>query len=587
MELRYELPYSSSMGLKKNPPRLRFVGGMRSIAEENESIEIDLGAAKPGIFSTPDVFYKIDSQGEVEWIISRSCDHAHGKLNLCENGSAALCPMHHWRLNLQNLMYDGVGRYKKRLPYTTRSGKLHLSLERYALQLPEECALEHIATEVRVRFLAHACVSIEAFGKRLIIDPWLVGPCVATGWWHQYPPKSDALSLLADADFIYLSHTHSDHLHPATLEHVSHDTLLLIPNFSSHSVARSIERLGFTHYKALDFADLWQVDDLPWFVAVLPSGDGRDDSGIYLRIGDFSALFVVDSNGINNYVLPKNLTLLASAFSSGSSGYPLCFDNYDLQRKQEIIQRFKAAALTQVREYLRTSNPRYFMPYAGFFSEAATRDGYIHEHNHKNRPTDIQAMVSKAFPQIDTLNPLEHDELLFFCHEGQSTLTRNNVQKPPLYEVNSSYVEHYLHAFKMSASNFNLAAVMSYFATATWRDNLIVYLLPTEDDFTPRGEGLRIDFSFGPPHIDAMASSALENDYVAAEASMGMRRKFIKVRYEALWAVITGAEAFDSLYGGFQCRIHRKPDYYNAGFWAYFSNIHPSQQNSEAHLSAK
>lgn len=48
--------------------------------------------------------------------------------------------------------------------------------------------------------------------KRMVFDPWLIGPAFARGWWLLHEPPSDWLERLCKADLIYISHMHSDHL---------------------------------------------------------------------------------------------------------------------------------------------------------------------------------------------------------------------------------------------------------------------------------------------------------------------------------------------------------------------------------------
>ena len=40
----------------------------------------------------------------------------------------------------------------------------------------------------------------------------------------------------------------------------------------------------------------------------------RDDSGIYYSIGKFKSILAVDTNSINFFSLPNNITFLASSF---------------------------------------------------------------------------------------------------------------------------------------------------------------------------------------------------------------------------------------------------------------------------------
>lgn len=64
----------------------------------------------------------------------------------------------------------------------------------------------------QVTYLTHACMDLKLGDKRMVFDPWLMGPAFARGWWLLHEPPSDWLERLCRADLIYISHMHSDHL---------------------------------------------------------------------------------------------------------------------------------------------------------------------------------------------------------------------------------------------------------------------------------------------------------------------------------------------------------------------------------------
>ena len=121
------------------------------------------------------------------------------------------------------------------------------------------------------------------------------------------------------------------------------------------------------------------------FLSILKSGDFRDDSGFYFTFGDFSFFSTVDANDLNFGRFPENITIFASSFASGASGYPLCFDNIDEFKKGEIIVRNRNAHKVKVVNNIRKLNSIYYIPYAGFFNESAQRYKYIFHNNKKIR----------------------------------------------------------------------------------------------------------------------------------------------------------------------------------------------------------
>lgn len=95
---------------------------------------------------------------------------------------------------------------------------------------------------MKVTFVGHASILVEANGVRILSDPWWRGPCFGAQWWlfpeaHLQPVEA------APVDYIYVSHGHHDHFHPGTLGKFSRDTKILV---SKHvDLAPWIRAMGF------------------------------------------------------------------------------------------------------------------------------------------------------------------------------------------------------------------------------------------------------------------------------------------------------------------------------------------------------
>ncbi len=123
----------------------------------------------------------------------------------------------------------------------------------------------------------------------------------------------------------------------------------------------------------------------------------------------------------------------------------------------------------------------------------------------------------------------------------------------------------------MEYGDFNSEEMISYFSEQKFRDTLTLYIQPTDEDFSPDGNGVEIDFRNGKCEA-GIAARELKRCYENAEFSKENRHVFMKVRKNRLAAVIRSRLSWEELSIGFQCRFLRKPDIYNAGFWFYFSN---------------
>jgi CMP-N-acetylneuraminate monooxygenase len=102
----------------------------------------------------------------------------------------------------------------------------------------------------------------------------------------------------------------------------------------------------------------------------------------------------------------------------------------------------------------------------------------------------------------------------------------------------------------------------------------VVYVVPTDDDFVPGESAVLVNF-YGPaPVVEILPSAEVLAAFAAASGAEDDRHVLLKVRAEGLAHVLRRGLPLEELMFGFQCRIDRKPDIYNAAFWYHFSNVH-------------
>ena len=147
---------------------------------------------------------------------------------------------------------------------------------------------------------------------------------------------------------------------------------ILTAGFKANSTKLILEECGFKNIKVMDFSTRLTNANSEFSIAVLKSGDFRDDSGILFEIGEFKGILNVDSNFLNFGKLPE-VDLFASSFAGGASGFPLCFENYNQSQKDVILNKNKKADKYAISKNLSLTNAKYFLPYAGSFTEKAER----------------------------------------------------------------------------------------------------------------------------------------------------------------------------------------------------------------------
>jgi L-ascorbate metabolism protein UlaG (beta-lactamase superfamily) len=97
---------------------------------------------------------------------------------------------------------------------------------------------------MQIRYIGHACIAVEMAGKRILCDPWWLGPAY-TGQWYPYPIPQPDPGDSEHVDFLYISHGHEDHLHFPTLKAISREATLVIPKFRDPAMRDFLRTLGF------------------------------------------------------------------------------------------------------------------------------------------------------------------------------------------------------------------------------------------------------------------------------------------------------------------------------------------------------
>ena len=199
----------------------------------------------------------------VEALLAR-CRHMDGRMSLSADGTELVCPRHGWCIPLSAPHLEGSFAYAH--PHGMKHPALRVVHDGERLRVFDDGPVapwgqpeprRPLETcELSLSFLAHACLELRAGPHRVITDPWLMGPAFSRGWWLAHRPPEDAMERLVAADLIYVSHNHSDHLNPWTLEVLAKrkpEARFVVPAFESGSCARELAQLGFESVTRLDF----------------------------------------------------------------------------------------------------------------------------------------------------------------------------------------------------------------------------------------------------------------------------------------------------------------------------------------------
>ena len=201
-------------------------------------------------------------------IICRNlCRHAGGNFvhDIEDPPEIVRCAYHGWKLNTKTLEYIKPAPCLKQKQLTIDKkddGELiilePILYEPWTIDAAEKQELK--SGELTICFISHACVEIEANGIRLIVDPWLTGPCYGRSWWLLHEIEDTCFNRIANADGIFISKSSPDHFNLPTLRRIARinpNIQIYIPELMINSFRNQIERLGFVNINQVRFG-AWQ-----------------------------------------------------------------------------------------------------------------------------------------------------------------------------------------------------------------------------------------------------------------------------------------------------------------------------------------
>jgi L-ascorbate metabolism protein UlaG (beta-lactamase superfamily) len=149
---------------------------------------------------------------------------------------------------------------------------------------------------MKITYLTQASLLIEFEGKKLLMDPWLVGSCWGGNIWH-YPPPKIKPEEIKDIDFLYLSHAHDDHLHPESLARLNSEVRAaktLVPDFKAPYFEKALNANGLNNiYKMNNSESISLTDNTSAVMFINDQGD--HDSSLLIQSNGTNIFFQTDN----------------------------------------------------------------------------------------------------------------------------------------------------------------------------------------------------------------------------------------------------------------------------------------------------
>ena len=248
-----------------------------------KSIQVNIDEINEGSSQNENFLFQKDKM-KIK-VYDRNCNHNFGKLFL--KGNNAICPLHGWELDLVDEKYINASCSKKPL-LTIHENELDSPFIEIESKTKKLNTLNFKTKKnLTIRFINHACIHVQVDNEfSFATDPWIIGSAFCNGWWLEKDSPVDAFEILNNSDFIYISHNHPDHLHPKSLEYLRKDMPILTAGFANESTVILLKECGFKDITVMDFSSRYSNASNEFSIAVLKSGDFREDSGLLFEIGE-------------------------------------------------------------------------------------------------------------------------------------------------------------------------------------------------------------------------------------------------------------------------------------------------------------
>ena len=244
---------------------------------------------------------------------------------------------------------------------------------------------------MKITLIGHASILIEAAGVTILSDPWWRGPCFGAQWWNYPPPHLAALEGRR-IDYIYISHGHHDHFHPATLGTLSRDAKVLVSrktNLSSDLTKLAFEVIELEDDQVFTLASGVTCRVMETYAqdTLMAIADGHE---VCLNLNDalHSAPQAVQSDFIGRLTaLYPSIDYVFCGYGVASH-FPNCYEIPGKNREATAARRQQYFNRQWVR-LIAELEPRYGFPFAadvGFFEADLF---WVNEPTHNSeRPTD-------------------------------------------------------------------------------------------------------------------------------------------------------------------------------------------------------
>lgn len=501
-------------------------------------------------------------------LYSAICPHQHGTVNKLEE-DLLTCPSHGWIFNPET--GDCLNSTKSCLenfPITIKNNFLYANI-------PLESTGNIISLKnsigPKITLISNACILFEWKNFRILTDPWIEGPAYF-GSWTNYPPSNIRVKDLPPIDLIWISHEHTDHLHPQSLSLFDKNIPVMVPKLKDSRLKKLIKKLGFTNVKELESFKHYSVfKDIE--LISFNSGSIWNDSILFLKFGDFSILNFNDA-GFNSKInsLIKSVDMIFSAYSQGASGYPQTWTHLDDLTTDSIMVESNLGMLRMLKQMVDTFKPRFVVPFAGFNELYRPEHQKYEEKRKKNSLDSVVDFLKDSSVKVLDLIPGESwdgehnivnrvsNREKFFKKEfirsylkNQFLLEQHLDFHPNKFSITHDEIKNYFESFSGSDLSFKIKNFNILFCAENLQRKLhgIISFNDGKVKYVPLIGDCEIDI-----HMTMTCPGEIVQEIFLNDLS------------------------WDEAHIGYWCIFHRNPDIYNLYLWKLLHAPWEARKNS-------
>lgn len=271
---------------------------------------------------------------------------------------------------------------------------------------------------LEITYVSHACLRIEGEFGSLLCDPWFLNEPVYSYVLWKFPaaviPPDEVVHGL---DYLYITHSHEDHFHVPSIDHIPRDVQVLLPEYAHHSslraqlVERVLRGMGFSRIRKLQSWETYLLGgNTP--LTVIPSARSRghdwENSGFVIEHHDCRMINMNDN--VDDEELCAEIHQRFEDFdigfiqTAGVTVFPACYRMPPAEKEERAQNKKENFSLHD--RLIRMLHLKRVAPFAGDFGWLAD-EYFSYNWLGRSSPRILEKWIHQSYPdrQVTTLYP--------------------------------------------------------------------------------------------------------------------------------------------------------------------------------------